>query len=88
MCVSFSALPKVGKLVEDAAFSEYFNYKPTLPFSRAELTRALITEKRADKGLEHPSPICTHAQNPDQFCSEYLFPAQMCNDSSVSVCHP
>lgn len=49
MCVSFSALPKVGKLVEDAAFSEYFNYKPTLPFSRAELTtRAELIDHRKE----------------------------------------
>lgn len=83
VCVSFSGLPKVGKLVEDAAFSEYFNYKATFPFSRAELTRTLRTGKRADKGLERPSPICTRAQNLDQFCSEYLFPVVLFPAQSI-----
>lgn len=83
VCVSFSGLPKVGKLVEDAAFLEYFNYKATFPFSRAELTRTLRTGKRADKGLERPSPICTNAQNLDQFCSEYLFPVVLFPAQSI-----
>lgn len=72
--------------MEDAAFLEYFNYKATFPLSRAELTRTLISEKRADKGLGCPSPICTHAQNPDQFCSEYLFPVVEPRSVMVAQC--
>lgn len=72
-CVSFSGLPEVGKPVEYAAFPKHFNYKATFLFSATELARTSITKKRADKGLESPSPTHTPTQNPDQFCSEYLF---------------
>lgn len=72
VCVYFSGLLQVRKPMENVAFPEHFNYKAPFPFSTTELTRTSVTEKRADKGLESPSPIRTHARNPDQFCSEYL----------------